>query len=52
MDAIALSFDRSSSDLLVAKIKASEVDAYSTLDKFVSWLDGLNHQTQISLSSP
>jgi len=32
-------FDVHSVDLLVAKIKSSEVDAYGTLDKFVGWLD-------------
>ena len=24
-------------DLLIAKIKSSELDAYNTLDKFVGW---------------
>lgn len=37
-DAFARCFRIQSVDLLVAKIKSGELDAYSTLDKFVGWL--------------
>jgi len=40
LDAFARCFDVQSVDLLIAKIKSGELEAYSTLDKFVSWLDG------------
>ena len=40
LDAFARCFDVQSVDLLIAKIKSGKLDAYSTLDKFVSWLDG------------
>jgi len=40
LDAFARCFDVQSVDLLIAKIKSSELDAYNTLDKFVSWLAG------------
>ena len=40
LDAFARCFDVQSADLLVAKIKSGELDAYATLDKFVSWLAG------------
>jgi hypothetical protein len=40
LDASARCFDVQSVDLLIAKIKSSELDAYSTLDKFVGWLTG------------
>lgn len=40
LDAFARCFDVQSVDLLVAKIKSSELDAYKTLDKFVGWLAG------------
>jgi hypothetical protein len=40
LDAFARCFDDQSVDLLVAKIKSSELDAYATLDKFVAWLVG------------
>jgi len=44
LDAVARCFDVQSIDLLVAKIKSGELDAYETLDKFVGRLsaDGLN----------
>jgi integrase len=38
LDAFARCFQVQSVDLLVAKIKSGEVDAYVTLDKFVGWL--------------
>jgi len=38
LDALARRFDVHSVDLLVAKIKSGDVDAYATLDKFVGWL--------------
>jgi hypothetical protein len=40
LDAFAQCFDVQSTDLLVAKIKSGELDAYPTLDKVVSWLAG------------
>jgi integrase len=40
LDAFARCFDVQSVDLLIAKIKSSELDAYKTLDKFVGWLAG------------
>jgi integrase len=40
LDAFARCFDVQSVDLLTAKIKSSELDAYNTLDKFVGWLAG------------
>jgi hypothetical protein len=38
LNAFARFFHVQSVDLLVAKIKSSELDAYNTLDKFVGWL--------------
>lgn len=40
MDSFARCFRVQSVDLLTAKIKSSELDAYATLDKFVGWLAG------------
>jgi hypothetical protein len=40
LNAFARCFDVQSVDLLIAKIKSSELDPYSTLDKFVGWLAG------------
>jgi integrase len=40
LDAFARCFGVQLVDLLIAKIKSGELEAYSTLDKFVSWLDG------------
>ncbi len=40
LDAFARCFEVQSVDLLIAKIKSSELDAYKTLDKFVGWLTG------------
>jgi integrase len=40
LDAFARCFDVQLADLLVAKIKSGELDAYNTLDKFVGWLAG------------
>jgi len=38
LDAFERCFKPHSVDLLVAKIKSGELDAYGTLDKFVGWL--------------
>jgi hypothetical protein len=35
-------------NVLVGKTKASEVDAYGTLDKFVSWADGSGAARKLS----
>ena len=40
LDSFARCFGVQSVDLLIAKIKSGELEAYGTLDKFVSWLDG------------
>jgi integrase len=40
LNAFARCFDVQSVDLLIAKIKSSELDPYITLDKFVGWLAG------------
>jgi hypothetical protein len=39
LDVFQRCFREQSVDLLVAKIKSGELDAYATLDKFVGWLD-------------
>jgi hypothetical protein len=38
LDAFARRFEVQSADLLLAKIKSSELEAYATLDKFVGRL--------------
>jgi len=40
LDAIARWYSLSSPDVLVGRVEASELEAYATLDKFVSCLDG------------
>ncbi len=40
LEAFPRCFDVQSVDLLLDKIKSSELDPYATLDKFVSWLTG------------